>query len=360
MSIRKYLRRACLSGATLSLALAAAATTGGAARASDPLPGDAIAPPVNINIVLYYNEFENAGELGAVHGSSDTHNTRISADIQVARFVHTFNTYGMETGIQAYVPYVTFLGQQRAGISNIPAPAAGLPAFGPGHANLSTASGFGQPNFGVFAFPVNDPATGTYAVIGPWISPPVSGYNKSANLNAGNNAWTYEMEVGFRKILFGTPTTKNLAIEAWGEAYVFGANNNSAVNSPAVYANNIPPIYSLLGVTNPLTTASSTPARFNEQPSEEFRVYLPYQIYPATGATITPGFYQSFGGKQTYTLRNGAKVDSGNRTDESQLRLTASTFLSPTWAVMLVGEYDLANHGGALQRNVELRLATFF
>ncbi|MDE8346192.1 MAG: hypothetical protein POH28_08495 [Acidocella sp.] len=360
MSHRNHLRARLLSGATLSLALAASLFSGGVARASDPLPGDAIAPPVNINIALYYNQIETAGEIGAVHGSSDSHNTRIAADIQVARFVHTFNLGGTEAGFQAFVPYVSFLGQQSAGVANIPAPATGLPPFGPGHASLSTADGFGQPNFGAFLFPVNNAATGTYAVIGPWISPPVSGYNKSANLNPGNNVWTYEMEAGFRKILFGTPTTHNLAIEVWGEAYLFGANNNAAANSPEVFANNIPPIYSLFGVHNPLAAASSTPARFNEQPSEEFRVYLPYQIYPATGGTITPGFYQSFGGKQTYTLRNGAKIDSGNRTDESQFRLTASTFLSPTWAVMLVGEYDIANHGGPLQRNVELRLATFF
>jgi len=357
MSLRHKILRAALFGAALPLV----ATLGShPAYASDPLPGDAVAPPVNINIALYYNELETAGQVSAVHGSSDSNNTRIAADIQVARFVHTFDVGGMEAGVQAYVPYVSFLGPQEAGVSNIAAPAPGFPAFGPGKASLSHASGFGQPNFGVFAFPINDPATGTYLAVGPWISPPVSGYSQDATLNPGNNAWTYEMEAGFRKILFGTLTTKNLAIEVWGEGYFFGDNNHAGDVSPEVSANNIPALYQGFGITNPLQKASSTPASLHEQPSEEVRVYLPYQFYPASGATITPGFYQSFGGKQTYTLRNGDKVDSGNRTNETQLRLTASTFLSPTWAIMAIGEYDVASRGGPLERNVELRLATFF
>ena len=51
------------------------------------------------------------------------------------------------------------------------------------------------------------------------------------------------MEVGLYKTLIGTPTTRNLAISLWGEAYLFSPNHNSADVTPAVYANSIPAAY---------------------------------------------------------------------------------------------------------------------
>ncbi|HQT63935.1 MAG: hypothetical protein B7Z75_03870 [Acidocella sp. 20-57-95] len=348
---RKQILRACL----FSAALAFTAGTAGKAMASDPLPGDSIAPPVNVNIGLLYNQFNDAGALGALRGSNYAHDTHISTDIAVLRYIRTFEIKGVEAGVQVYEPYVAFLGQQKIGLSNTePSP------FGAGTANLSHSSGFGQPNFGAFFWPVNDPKTGTYVVVAPWISPPISGYNNSSFLTPGNNTWVYEMEIGARTTLIGTPTTPNLQVEAWGEVYGFGDNNKSAANSPAVSANNIPFPASLF-FKNPIAQASSTPATFHEQPSEEFRIYFPYNFAPAMGAFIAPGFYQSFGGKQTYTIHaNGAKVDSGNRTEESQLRLIASTFVNPSTQIMLVGGYDIANHGGPLNRSFEIRIAKFF
>jgi hypothetical protein len=358
MSDRGKKLRAGLFGTLLPLATCLGAHS---ALASDPLPGDGIAPPVNVNIGLFYNEFSDAGAVGAVHGSTYSQDTHISTDIAVARYIRTFQVHGITMGGQIYEPYVGFLGTQQAGQANIPSPLpAPFPSFGPGRANLSAESGFGQPNLGVFAFLLNKPASGTYFVVSPWIAPPISSFNQNAYLNAGQDAWVYEMELGFRTTLLGTPTTKNLAIELWSESYAFGDNNNSAYVTPTVFANNIPAIYTELGVHNPLPTASPQPARFEEQPSQEFRVYLPYEFLPSTGGFIAPGFFQSFGGKQTYTLRNGEKVDSGNRTNETQLRLVASTFVSPTTQIVLAGYYDVAAHGEPLNRTFLLRIAKFF
>lgn len=352
----------------LTAALPLAALLGAhAARASDPVPGDAIAPPPDVNIGLYYNIFSDASELGAVRGGSYDHSTHISTDVSVLRYIRTFSAGGMLAGVQIYEPYVTFLGTQEAGVANLGAAAPGLPSYGAGSADLSHQSGFGQPNIGAFIFPINNQDTGTYLVLGPWIAPPVSGYNQNYSLNPGNNTWTYEMEAGFRKMLAGTPDTQNLNVELWGESYFFSDNTNSAYVSPAVSANAIPPEYALVHAldplvpdSNPIQAQSSTPATFHEQPSEEFRVYLPYDVVPAMHAYIIPGYYQSFGGKQTYTLRNGLKVDSGNRTEESQLRLFLQSFVSPTAQITLAFEYDVANHGGPLNRVLEFRFAKFF
>ena len=365
----KYLR-----AGLFSMVLPFAAALGGhAALASDSLPGDGIAPPANVNIGMFYNIFTDAGGVGAVRGGDYSQNTHISTDIVVGRYIRTFDVDGVLSGAQFYVPYVGFLGGQEAGISNIPGPyvpALGgqLPSYGAGHANLSHASGFAQPYLGVFSYLLNNPKTGTYGVVAPWIAPPLGTFNRNVNLSGSQNTWTYELELGVRTVLRGTPATQNLAIEMWSESYLFGANDRSAYVSPEVSANSIPPIYGvynslsggLVPDSNPLQASAVIPASFHEQPSQEIRIYLPYEFAPSMGAFVAPGVFQSFGGKQTYNLQGGGKLDSGNRTEETQLRLIGSTFLSPTLQVMAIGEYDIAVHGGPLNRNVEIRLAKFF
>jgi Putative MetA-pathway of phenol degradation len=366
MSKRARTSRPRLLTSLLSCGLSLGAT---AAYASDPLPGDAIAPPVNVNIGLFYNAFTDAGDVGSPHGGSDSQDTHISTDVSVARYIRTFDVAGLLSGVDVFEEYTIFLGGQRASAGYLPSAAPGLlPPIGRAYASLSTQGGFGQPNIGVFTFPINDPATGTYLVLHPWIAPPISSFNKDYYLNPAQNTWTYEMEVGFRKTLIGTPTTRNLTIELWGEAYLFSPNNDSAYNTPAIYADNLSPLYAsahefvnqAIPGSNPIRSPSSTPASFHEEPSEEFRVYLPYEFYPATDAVIAPGLFQSFGGKQYYNVSGAGKVDTLNRTNETQLRLVLSSFVTPTLNVNLVGEYDVANRGGPLQRVVLLRLAKFF
>lgn len=340
------------------------------AHASDPWPGEAVQPPANLNIVLYYNIFAGAGAYGQTDGTVDREHTRISLNLQALRYIRTFDVEGVLAGVQLDVPYVSFIGNQQVGIANIPAPAglpAGTPAYGPGHAALSSANGFGQPSFGAFFYPYANAATSTGLVLGAWVSPPVSGYNSNASLNYAQNLWTGELEAGFHTTLVGTPAGRNLGVEIWGEAYFYGSNGNAGLVNPAIYANSIPPIYQVYHQLDPavpaspqLTRQSTIPASYSMQSTEEMRVYLPYQFFPKTLATITPGFYQSFGGKGIYTLPDGTKIDSGTRTDETQLRLILSTYLSHHWQVALNGEYDVMAHGGPLYRTIELRIGAAF
>ncbi len=280
------------------------------AQASAPLPDEALQPPPGMNIVLYYNAFANAGSYGQPDGEVIGQHTRINVDIQALHYIHIFNVENVLSGVQVYVLYASFIGGQQVGQPGIPASAglpAGIPAYGPGHAALSAASGFGQPD------------------------------------------------------------ARNLAVSAWGEAYFYGRNGNAGLVHPAVYANAIPPIYQVYHeldpaapAANPLAPQSVTPVSFSMQPTQQLRVYFPYQFFPATHGTIVPGFYQSFGGKGDYTLASGAEIDSGTRTNESQLQLSLSTYLTPHWQIAVNGEYDVMAHGGPLYRTVELRVGTTF
>ena len=372
MSCRSGILRTCF----FSAIFAAAAGYAGQALASDPLPGDLVAPGPNINILMLYDFFQNdnqfGGQPGNPHGPNATQSTRIAANIFVSRYLRTFNLDGYSSGVQVYLPYVAYLGNQSLGINNLGSKAPGfLPSLGPGRADLTSTKGFAQPSFGFFTFPINNPATGTYAVIGPWVDPPVSSFNKNNNLNANQNVWTFEAEFGFRTTLLGNPQGQNLSIEVWNEDYFYGNNSSSADVTPTVYGTDIPPIYRELGATNPLVHAAVARATFREQPTEEFRVYLPYEFYPPTRAYFSPGLFQTLGGKQTYQIqgngvvngmpvRNGMVVDSGNRTEETQLRFIIATFVSPTLQVMGVGDYDVVAHGCPYNRTLEIRLLKFF
>ncbi len=356
----------------LATAITAQLGSIGNAFASDPLAGDAYAPDPNTTILMLYDFYHNddvyGGQLGDPHGP-DAHDTKITANIVVPRYLHSFALDGYNAGVQAYVPYISYLGDQRIGINNLGTPAPGLlPSLGPGRANIDATTGFAQPNFAFYLFPISDRKTGTYFIIQPWISPPISSFNKNNTLNLSQqNVWTFTSEFGFRTLLLGTPQTQNLALEVWQETYLYGLNSNSALAEPSISANSIPPLYSIghqidsrIPDTNPVQAKSVTPAQFREQPTNEFRVYLAYEFNPRIHAFIAPGFYQSFGGKQTYKLNNGTIVDSGARTNESQLRLIVGSFVTPSIQLTLDADYDVAAHGTPYDRVIEFRLLKFF
>jgi hypothetical protein len=345
-------------------AFAAYSGSTAAALASDPLPGDAVAPPPNSNVFLLYDEYQNddhyGGQPGDPHGPDATDGTKFEVNLLVARYVRTFSLGGFNAGVQVYLPYVTFLGGQTAGINNLGSAAPGLlPSLGRGSIDLSKTSGFAQPSFGAFIFPIADRQNGTYVVVGPWIDPPISSFNKNSNLNPSQNVWTFEAEFAFRTVLFGTPATPNLTFEIWQEDYFYLSNPHSAVPGETISAGNIPPIYYSLGVSNPVRATPAVDARFREQPTTELHVYLPYEPIPAVHFFVAPGLYQAFGGKQTY-LADGGVADSSLRTEETQLRLIVSSFVSPTLQVSLAGDYDVAAHGTPYNRTLEIRVVKYF
>jgi hypothetical protein len=315
MSYKGNFLRACLFGAVMAFSAGFA----GKALASDPLPGDAIGLPPNINIGLYYNVFVGSGTFAPAHGSNISSHSKLSLDVNVFRYVRTFDLGGMTAGAQVVFPINLFLTPAKVG-----------------GAKLSTNSGFQQPLLGVFAFPINDDADGRSVATGAWVFPPVSSFNKNYLVNPSNDTTTYELEAGFHQILFGDPKGSNLALEAWDEGYFYSNNTNDQA-------------------------APGIPATYREQPSDEVRVYLPYVVNPAIGLYVAPGFFQSFGGKQTLAIPAfKAIVDTGNRTQISELRFAAGMFVSPTLQVLGVGEYDVAGHGGFLTRSFQIRLAKFF
>ena len=317
MSYKGKFLRACLFGAVMAFSAGFA----GKALASDPLAGDSIGLPPNINIALFYNIFVGSGVFAPAHGSNITNHTKLSLDVTVLRYVRTFDLAGMTAGAQIVVPYNAFLTPAKVG-----------------GASLSTQSGFQQPLLGVFAFPINDDADGRSVAVGGWIFPPISSFNKNYIVNPSNDLTTYEADVGFHQILFGDPKGSNLALEGWDNVYFYSNNTSDLAGG-----------------------AGGPPATNREQPTDEARVYFNYVVNPANDLFVAPGFFQSFGGKQTYALHAAPVIiDTGNRTNISEFRFSTGMFLSPTVQVMATGEYDVAGHGGFLGRSIQIRVFKIF
>jgi hypothetical protein len=326
----KYGANAYLAAAMVSLSLVSANP---ALALTDPQAGDLVALPPNINIFLYYNALGNAGTVTTTNGTNLDH-TRLQTDINIFRYVHTVSIGGSVGGAEMLLPYVGYLGEQKVG-----------------GAQVAHRSGFGQPNFGLFFWPVNLPKTGTYYLLSGWLSPPISSFTKINNLTAptlssANNTLTETIETGARTLLLGTPTTKNLAIEGFYDLSFFQSNPNYAsVYQPTPAGRRVGPF----------------DATFRQQPTQELRAYLTYTFDPMIAASTSLGFYQSFGGKQTLKIAHVPQiVDTGNRTNESQLRFYLTSFVTETVQARLFVYYDVAAYGGPKQRVIGLRFAKAF
>jgi hypothetical protein len=315
-------------GVLLSLSLA---TTNPARAVSDPQAGNVVAVPPNINLFIYYNDVVGSGTVTTTNGTNLNH-TRLALDANVFRYIHTMSIGGYVAGTDVVVPIVSYLGDQKVNGEEVP-----------------HKSGFGQPNFGLVFWPINQPKAGNYILLHGWISPPISSFSKitpltGPELNPANNVLTEDIEIGARTRLFGSQTTPNVAIEGWYDAYFYQNNPNfAAVNLPA------PGGFAPADVT------------FREQPTQELRAYLTYTFEPRIGAFGAVGFYQSFGGKQTLRIAGVPQaIDTGNRTNESQLRFFLTSFVSPSVQAGIYLYYDIAAHGGPEQRVLGLRVVKAF
>lgn len=280
------------------------------ASAAAPLVTDLIAPPPNINVVMGYENFSNAGSFYTPNGTR-LGQTRIETDVPVLRLVHIFKPIdGIIWGAQVIEPYVAFPGEQKIGGTQ-----------------LSANSGFAEPLLSAFAWPVNDPAENQYLLFAYFLSPPTGAYNNSYALNASSNNWINDLEVAYGHIIFGNPQGRRLDFQIWSDTYLYSNNASGTYNPDPALGN--------------LTV--------HTEPAEQLVVYLPYYFHPATAGYLGLGFEQTFGGKVTDTFSNIPSLvsDTGIRNDVTSVSIIGGTFLTKT--LFLNGQIstDVRARGGA-------------
>lgn len=282
--------------------LAALVIAGRTAHASIPLPYDFPAPPPNLNVVAFYNEFSSANSFYTPDGTR-IQDSRIQADVSLVRLIHTCSPIdGMPWGVQVLAPYIAYLGSQQV--------------FG---VTQSANSGFAEPQFSAFIYPYSNPSEDSALAISYFLSPPVGSYGAGYTLNAGSNNWVNNIEVLYSHMLFGSPKGRRLELDIAGDAFFYSANNDVGV-----------------GPFRPV---------LHTEPAEQIIVYLPYVIYPKTAGYVGLTFEQTFGGKQ-YLSYAGQSIDTVNRNDATQIGIDFGSFVAPTVAIEGQISTDIRVRGG--------------
>ncbi|MDD2861407.1 MAG: hypothetical protein PHI71_10135 [Acidiphilium sp.] len=137
----------------------AALTCGATAFAGQPEPPDMVAPPPNINILLFYNKYSTSSNFFTSSGEQVT-GSRFVTDIPILQFLHSFRVDGTTFAAQITAPYVAFSGNQRIG----PTP-------------LTANSGFVGPVFTAMAWPIANPAEDEYLQLTYTLTTPVGSYD---------------------------------------------------------------------------------------------------------------------------------------------------------------------------------------
>lgn len=274
------------------------------AAAIDVMPGDYTVLPPGTNAFLLYGQYATSSKLkvdgvGSIPGSS------LSSVAGIARVLHYNQIAGIPIGLQAFIPFGAIT-QSRVG---------GFP--------VQRADGFGDLTVGFTVWPLssNDPR-GTTIGITSYLTLPTGNFRGTPGTTGvaslGSGAVTFTPQIGL--------------IQGLGNGFFLDLTADVAIRGDS----------------------SEMGFRYTRQASVQVQGYLRYQFSAATNVAI--GYSGTFGGKD---FVNGIYAGTKTRTD--QLRVTASTFLSPTIQVQGMVGFDVNTEGGFQQGFVgTLRLMTLF
>ncbi|WP_395069063.1 transporter [Paraburkholderia silvatlantica] len=286
-----------------------------------------VLPPSIDNMAILYNFSTYANTYVTPSGTSEN-NTRVSNNVSLLRYFRSFSVAGMPGAFQYFQPYVGWLGNQRIGGETLP-----------------SHNGFGQPTLNLNIWPYVNENTGTTVVLGVNLSPPVSSYNSRYTLNPGAPpAWSEGILVGGHTTLFGNARTRNLVLEALSLTTFYQNSDTFLASTPR----------------GPMS------AVYHEKTSQELDFFLTYTFAPAKLSSVSVGYSKTFGGSQTITIPGLAQlgvsstVDTGNRTDESTLILSANTFVTRSVFLSAYGYSDLSARGGTKNRTLGVAAGFMF
>ncbi|GLS30321.1 Uncharacterized conserved protein [Mesorhizobium albiziae] len=271
------------------------------AQALDIFPADYTVLPSGTNLFLAYGQYSTAGSLN-VDGVGDVPNSELGVGLGIARYLHYNDIGGIPIAVQAFLPFGGFT-EARIGGGEPP-----------------TKDGLGDLTFGFTVFPVHSAEpTGTTIGVTAYLVTPTGAFSDNPSaINLGSGSWSFMPQVGL--------------IQGLGNGFFVDAAFD--VNWRADHTEN--------GI------------EFSRDASAQFQAYLRYQFSPTTSVSV--GYSGTFGGENfvndTYT---------GIKTRNDQIRLHASTFLTPTLQLGGMIGTDVNAEGGFEQDFVgTIRLLKLF
>ena len=289
-----------------SLALGTAvALHAGSAHAQVINQNEGAALPAGTNVLLGYYEHDELDNLNLGRGRGTlTKNTHVSVDLGVARYVHFFEVGKFLSVVQIVQPF----GEE----SNFQVAGRGMRGTGVQLADMT---------LGYTIWPYIDAGRKTALSTSVFLNVPDGDYVKSNPINLGTNRISGDYQILLNQGL-GTRFSLDVAVDA----EVYGDNTGYTPRNLTLSAN----------------------------PSYRVQTFFNYNIQ--RGMTVGVGYLGQWGGRESVQ----GNFD-GAKTEVSQVRFDASTFLSPSSQILIELNHDIHVVGGFQQEiGAELRLLKVF
>jgi len=265
--------------------------------ALDYQPFDWVAAKPGTNVLMGYYEYGKYNEYNNSLTGTLTHNTNLDSNLGILRYLHYSAISGYTYVIDLVVPF--------GALSN--GKIGGEP--------LRSASGVADPLASVGFWFINAPERQRYLSAVVFVSIPIGSYDKRRPLNLGGNRWQTDLQVDFTQGFLDKFT-----IDVSGDWISYGKNSEAGTGSQSQSQNATYGAYAWLSydVTSTLRRAVPT----------------------AIQASLSIGYAGTFGGGQKLD-----GVPTGAKTDEQQIRLSYSQFITPTWQGVLSISHDVTASG---------------
>ena len=281
--------------------------------ALDFQPFDWVPAKPGTNVLMGYYEYGKHDEYNSFLAGTVTNDTNLDSNIGVARYLHYNTILSHPYVLDLVVPFGTLSNGRIGG------------------ERLASTSGVADPLASVGFWFINDPERQRYLSAAVFVSLPIGTYDKGRALNLSGNRWQTDLQVDFTQGFLDKFT-----IDVSGDWITYGNNNEAGTGSQSLSQRATYGAYAWLScdVTSTLRRAIPT----------------------AIQASLSIGYAGTFGGIQKLE-----GVSTGAKTDEQQIRLSYSQFISPTWQGVLSISHDVTASGQFKQNfGLFLRVAKLF
>lgn len=282
-------------------------------RAFDFQPFDWVPANPGTNVLLNYYEYGKHDEFNNSMSGTVSYGTSLDSHIGVVRYLHYDAIFDHPYIIDLIVPYGALANGKIGG------------------EKLRSASGVADPvaSFGYWL--INQPEQQRYLSGVVFVTLPIGTYDKGRALNLGGNRWQTDVQVDFTQGFLDKFT-----IDVSGDWVSYGNNNEAGDGSQLLSQNATYDAYAWLSYDVTSTVRRAMPA--------------------AVQASLSIGYAGTFGGRQKLDgMRTGA------RTEEQQIRISYSQFITRQWQGTVSISHDVTASGQFKQNfGVLLRVAKMF
>jgi|SRR5579859_1566203 len=298
-----------LRGLAAGAALALAGAT--PAAAIDYLPFDWVPLPAGTNVAMLY--YDHGHDNAFNNQLTGTTKARLDSHIGVVRYLHYGDLFDHRFVLDLVAPFGSLTDGKI------------------GETRLGSGSGFGDPLVSLGYWFVNDPSQKRYLSGVVFVTLPIGTYDHNRALNLGSNRWQNDLQLDFTQGL-----GKRYTIDVSADWIAYGDNTDAGPNRRTLKQNSTYGAYAWL--TRDVTS--------------EIRRVAPH----AGQAYVSVGYLGTWGGAE--------KLDgqrNGDRTEEQQIRLSYSQFVTPTLEATVSVSHDVEARGQFKQDfGLLFRLAKMF